>query len=70
MLGPSLAAQRSWCTQAAKEHTMFELDTMNPDVKQAEVAYRREQLTNPHRVTPSRRWLRLRARRTTTPHAR
>ncbi|MDQ2748817.1 MAG: hypothetical protein ABI775_03025 [Pseudonocardiales bacterium] len=48
---------------------MFELDTMNPDVKQAEVAYRRDQLTNPHRVTPSRRWLRLRGRRSATPRA-
>jgi hypothetical protein len=48
---------------------MFELDTMNPDVKQAEVAYRREQLTNPRRVTPSRRWLRLPSRRATSPHA-
>ena len=45
---------------------MFELDTMNPDVKQAEVAYRREQLTYPRRVAPSRRWRRLRARRATS----
>ncbi len=48
---------------------MFELDAMNPDVKRAEVAYRRDQLTTAHRVTPSRRWLRLRARRTTSPLA-
>lgn len=45
---------------------MFELDTMNPDVKRAEVAYRRDQLTT-LRVTPSRRWLRQRVRRTTSP---
>ena len=45
---------------------MFELDTMNPDVKLAEVAYRRDQLIIP-RGTPSRRWPRLRLRRTTSP---
>jgi hypothetical protein len=48
---------------------MFELDTMNPDVKHAEVAYRREQLTTAHRVAPSRRWLRLPARRSAAPRA-
>ena len=48
---------------------MFELDTMNSDVKRAEVAYRREQLTAPHRTAASRRWARLRARRVTSPHA-
>jgi hypothetical protein len=48
---------------------MFELDTMNPDVKRAEAAYRREQLTTPHRTAASRRWARLRARRVASPHA-
>ena len=46
---------------------MFELDTMNPDVKRAEVAYRREQLTAPHRS--ARRWVRLRGRRVSSPPA-
>lgn len=47
---------------------MFELDSMNPDVQQAEVAYRREQLTAPHRVANPRRWLRLRPRRANSTH--
>jgi hypothetical protein len=47
-----------------EEHTMYELDYMNPDVLQAEVAYRRERLTAARHVGPSRlgRWLRSRRR--------
>ncbi len=62
-----LAAQRSSCKQPTEEHTMFELDSMNPDVMRAGVAYRREQLIPNHRRPAARRWLRLRLRRGASP---
>ncbi len=46
---------------------MFELDSMNPDVMRAGVAYRREQLIANNRPAAARRWLRLRSRRGTSP---